>query len=149
MRTWLHAAAIAGGPFFAVLAARSAGGGHGSAWVWAAAATGEPGQAGQPGQPGEPGRPGQPGEPGRQSSSGASIVSRSGNSCAVTLGGNATAHVLGTTFSIEEIRDGRATLRVEEQHVSGAPGETVSAGSLKVRFTAVTEENVSFSASLD
>lgn len=76
-------------------------------------------------------------------------MSCSGNSCEVTLAGGATVHVLGATFSIQEIRDGRATLRFQERSVSGAPGQTVSAGPLTMRFTAVTEDGVSFTASRD
>jgi hypothetical protein len=76
-------------------------------------------------------------------------VSCSGTSCEVTLAGNATVHAVGATFSIQEIGDGRATLQVQGRNVSGAPGETVSAGSLAIRFTAVTEDSVSFTVSLD
>ncbi len=139
MRTWLRAAVVAGGLLFAVVAACSAGSGHGKTRVWAVATAG----------PGEPGQPGEPGAPGQRSSSGASVVSCSGNSCEVTLASNATVHVLGAMILIQEICDGRATLQVQERNVSGTPGETVSAGSLTMRFTAVTEDSVSFTASLD
>jgi hypothetical protein len=151
MRTWLRAAVIGGGLLFVVVAAASVGSGDGRTRVWAvaSAASGEPGQPGAPGGTGQPGQPGEPGAPGQRSSSGASVVSCSGNSCEVTLAGNATVHVQGATFSIQEIRDGRATLRVQEENVSGAAGQTVSAGSLTIRFTAVTEDSVSFTTSLD
>ena len=151
MRTWLRVAVVGCGVLDAVVAPGSVGSGAGRARVWAVAtaASGEPGQPGEPGEPGQPGQPGEPGAPGQRSSSGASVVSCSGNSCEVTLTGNATVHVLDATFSIQEIHNGQATLQVQERNISGAAGQTVSAGSLTIRFTAVTEDSVSFTASLD
>ncbi len=148
MRIWLRAAVVAGGLLFAVVAACSVGSGGGRTRVWAVATAGS-GRPGRPGRPRRPGPPGEPGAPGQRSSSAASVVSCSGNSCEVTLAGNATVHVLDAMFSIQEIRAGRATLLVQERNVSGAPGQTVSAGSLTIRFTAVTEDSVSFTASRD
>ncbi len=59
------------------------------------------------------------------------------------------SNVLGTTFTLRDIRDGRATVRVGDREVSGAEGETVAAGPLTLHLTAVTEDRVTFTASLD
>lgn len=73
-------------------------------------------------------------------------VSCSGSACTVTLAGSSRLTVLGTTFSLTSIQDGRATLDVGGQSVSCAQGETVSAGGVSVQCTAVTADSVSFTA---
>jgi hypothetical protein len=73
-------------------------------------------------------------------------VSCSGASCSVTLGGTSRLTVLGTTFSLSGIQDGRATLDVGGRSVSCAQGESVSAGGVTLACTAVTEDSVSFTA---
>jgi hypothetical protein len=66
----------------------------------------------------------------------------------VTLGGNgATAGVLGSLFAFTAVRDGRATLRVDDQDVSCAEGETVVAGGLQLRCRLVTGDSVTFDVS--
>jgi hypothetical protein len=87
---------------------------------------------------------GSSGEPG---SSSVSIVSCSGNSCSVTLSGNSLVRVLDTTFSVERIEDGRATLRVADREVSCSAGQSVSVGSLNLTCTRVTSDTVTFTAS--
>ena len=76
------------------------------------------------------------------------MVSCSGGTCTVTLGGSGSmAGVLGTTISIRDIDAGRATLRVGDQDVVCVPGQTTAAGRLTLRCTAVTEDTVQFTAS--
>ena len=147
MRTLPPVAVIGGGLLLVVLSACSIGSGDRRAGTWSVSAAGASGAAGAAGEPGEPGQPGQPGQPGEPGSAAVSVVSCTVDSCTVTLGGDATAHVLGVTFSLQDIRDGRATVRVQNRDVSGTPGETVSAGPLTLRFTAVTDDTVSFTAS--
>lgn len=75
------------------------------------------------------------------------VVSCSGNTCSVTLGGEGSgAQVLGTRISLEHIRDGQATLRVADEDVSCAEGHSVSAGGLQLRCTSVTTDTVAFTA---
>ncbi len=76
-------------------------------------------------------------------------VSCSGSSCSVTLSGDgAEAEILGTTLSLGEVRDGRASLSVAGASVSCAEGESVAAGSLELQCTSVTEDSVELTASL-
>ena len=76
-------------------------------------------------------------------------VSCSGSSCSVTLKGDgASAEILGTDLAFGGVQDGRATLRVGDNEVSCAQGESVSAGPLSLECTAVTEDSVELSASL-
>jgi hypothetical protein len=65
----------------------------------------------------------------------------------VTLSGNAMVYVLGTTISLDSISNGRANLRVGGQGVSCSEGQTVSAGSLDLTCTSVTDDTVAFTAS--
>ena len=77
-----------------------------------------------------------------------SMVSCSGDTCTVTLGGNGSrVHVLGVTISFESINDGRATLRVGDRTVSCIQGQSVTAGSLRLTCSTVTEDRVTFTAS--
>jgi hypothetical protein len=76
-------------------------------------------------------------------------VSCSSSSCSVTLTGDgAEAEILGTTLSLGEVRDGRASLSVAGASVSCAEGESVAAGSLELQCTSVTEDSVELTASL-
>lgn len=76
-----------------------------------------------------------------------SMASCSGAWCSVTLAGRGSrVHVLGTTITFEEIRDGRAALRVGDQTVSCTAGHSVSAGRLRLTCTTVTEDSVSVTA---
>ena len=68
----------------------------------------------------------------------------SGTSCTVTLSGNSTVHVLDTTFSLDRVSDGGATLLVDGEEVPCTEGETVPAGSLTLRCTSVTDDAVTF-----
>ena len=82
------------------------------------------------------------------SSSGAgsvSLVSCSGNSCSVTLGGSGSrAHVLGTTFALAAVDGDRATLRVDGRDVTCDLGRGVSVGGLRLTCTAATDDSVTF-----
>src|ERR687893_3057230 len=76
-------------------------------------------------------------------------VSCSGSSCTVKLSGEgAEAEILGTTLSLGSVEDGRASLSVAGASVSCAEGESVSAGSLQLQCTSVTEDSVELTASL-
>ena len=74
-----------------------------------------------------------------------SLVSCSGNSCSVTLGGSGSrAHVLGTTFSLAAIDGDRATLRVDGRDVTCELGRSVPVGALRLTCTAATDDTVTF-----
>jgi hypothetical protein len=76
-------------------------------------------------------------------------VSCSGTSCSVTLSGDgAKADLLNTTVAFGGVDNGRATLRVGDQEVSCAQGESVQAGPLNLECTEVTENSVKLTASL-
>jgi hypothetical protein len=76
-------------------------------------------------------------------------VSCSSGTCTVTLSGDgAEAEILGTTLTLGEIQDGRASLRVGGASVSCGEGETVTAGPLRLECSSVTEDSVDLSASL-
>jgi hypothetical protein len=75
-------------------------------------------------------------------------VNCSGSSCSVTLAGSSRVTVLGTTLSLSGVEGGRATLDVGGRSVSCAPGQSVSAGPLAMTCTAVTDDSVSFTATL-
>ena len=77
-------------------------------------------------------------------------LSCSGSSCTVTLTGDgAEVEILGTTVSLGSVEDGRASLSVAGASVSCAEGESVSAGSLALECTSVTEDSVQLTASLN
>ncbi len=77
-------------------------------------------------------------------------VSCSGSSCSVTLSGDgAEAEILGTTLSLGSVQDGRAALNVAGASVSCTEGESVTAGSLQLQCTSVTEDAVELTASLN
>jgi hypothetical protein len=119
----------------------------------AASAAGSPGAAGAPGEPGSPGAagaPGEPGSPGTDADAGAlSIASCSESSCSVTLAGTGSrVQVLGATITFEEIRDGRATLRVDDQPITCTEGQSASAGPLTLTCTDVTSDAVTVTVSL-
>ncbi len=77
-------------------------------------------------------------------------VSCSGSSCSVTLSGDgAEAEILGTTLSLGSVQDGRASLSVAGASVSCTEGESVTAGSLQLQCTSVTEDAVELTASLN
>jgi hypothetical protein len=74
-----------------------------------------------------------------------SLVSCSGDSCSVTLGGSGSrAHVLGTTFGLATIDGNRATLRVDGRDVTCDLGLSVPVGALRVTCTAATDDTVTF-----
>ena len=74
-----------------------------------------------------------------------SLVSCSGNSCSVTLGGSGSrAHVLGTTFGLAAIDGDRATLRVDGRDVACDLGRSVSISALRLTCTAVTDDTATF-----
>jgi len=76
-----------------------------------------------------------------------SIVSCSGSSCTLTLGGvRARVHVLGTGIFLGDIRNGRATVRVGDRDTSLTQGRTVSVDRLRLRCTAVSSDTVTIEA---
>ena len=76
-------------------------------------------------------------------------VSCSSSSCTVTLSGDgAEADILGTTLSFDGVKDGRASLSVGSTSVSCAEGENVSAGSLKLECSSVTDDSVKLTATV-
>lgn len=76
-------------------------------------------------------------------------VECSGSSCVVTLSGDGTeVDVLGTTVTLGQVQDGRATVGIAGQEVSCSEGESVSAGPLSLECTTVTPENVIMTATL-
>ena len=77
-------------------------------------------------------------------------VSCASSSCTVTLSGDgAEAEILGTTLSLGNVENGRASLSVAGASVSCAEGESVSAGSLQLECTSVTDESVELTASVN
>ena len=77
------------------------------------------------------------------------LVSCSSSSCTVTLSGDgAEAEILGTTLSFDGVKDGRASLSVGSTSVSCAEGENVSAGSLKLECSSVTDDSVKLTATV-
>ena len=76
-------------------------------------------------------------------------VECSGSSCVVTLSGDGTeVDVLGTTVTLGQVQDGRATVGIAGQEVSCSEGESVSAGPLSLECTTVTQDSVTMTASL-
>jgi hypothetical protein len=76
-------------------------------------------------------------------------VSCTGSSCTVTLNGHgAEVEILGTTLTLGEIQDGRASLSVAGASVSCTEGESVTAGRLNLECTSVTDDSVELTASL-
>ena len=74
-----------------------------------------------------------------------SLVSCSGNSCSVTLGGSGSrAHVLGSTFRLAAIDGDRATLRVDGRDVACDLGRSVTVGALRLTCTSATDDTVTF-----
>ena len=71
------------------------------------------------------------------------IVSCSGDTCSVLLGGDATVQVLGTRISILRIEGDQATLQVDGREVSCSPGRAASAGAVRLVCTEVTAGTVS------
>ena len=76
-------------------------------------------------------------------------VSCSGRTCTVTLSGEGEkAEILGTTLTLGEIQDGKASLSVGGTSVSCGEGETVTAGPLRLECSSVTADSVDLTASL-
>ncbi|WP_448639885.1 hypothetical protein [Geodermatophilus sp. URMC 63] len=74
-----------------------------------------------------------------------SLVSCSGDSCTVTLGGSgARAHVLGTTIDFVSIDGDRAVLRVGDQDVTCTAGQSTTVGALALACTEVAGDRVVF-----
>ncbi|MGY2130470.1 hypothetical protein [Blastococcus sp. SYSU DS0617] len=80
---------------------------------------------------------------------GSENVSCSPSSCTVTLeSSDAQVEVLGTALAFTGTEDGRASLSVGSATVSCAEGENVSAGSLSLRCSSVSDDRVELTASL-
>ena len=106
----------------------------------AASATGSPGAAGAPGEHGSPGTDADAGA--------LSIASCSESSCSVTLAGTGSrVQVLGTTIAFEDVRDGRATLRVDDQTITCTEGQSAPAGPVTLTCTEVTSDAVTVTVS--
>src|SRR3954451_10743278 len=76
-------------------------------------------------------------------------LSCSATSCSVTLSGDgASADVLGNKLAFGGVDNARATLRVGDNEVSCAQGESVDAGPLSLECTEVTDDSVKLTASL-
>jgi len=66
----------------------------------------------------------------------------------VTLAGNGSrVQVLGTDIAFDNVRDARATVRVDEHSVTCAEGQSTSAGPLTLTCTAVTNDSVTMTVS--
>ena len=118
----------------------------GSAGVSASAAsvTGSPGADGSPSADGSPGADGSSGA----AASAVSTVSCSGTSCSVTLAGTGSrVQVLGTAIAFEDVRDGQATVRVDEQTITCAEGQSASVGPVTLTCTDVTSNSVTMTVS--
>jgi hypothetical protein len=77
-----------------------------------------------------------------------SLVSCSGDSCSVTLGGSGSrAHVLGTTFGLAVVNGDRATLRVDGRDVTFTRGNSISVGVLRLTCTDAADDTVTFTVS--
>src|SRR3712207_6595061 len=77
-------------------------------------------------------------------------VSCTTSSCTVTLSGDgAEVDILGTTLSLGDVQDGRASLSVGGASVSCAEGESVTAGPLELQCSSVTDDSVELTASLN
>jgi hypothetical protein len=73
----------------------------------------------------------------------------SDGSCTAKLTGDgAEAEILGTTLTLGSVQDGRASISVAGASVSCAEGESVTAGSLELECTSVTEDSVELTASV-
>ena len=78
-----------------------------------------------------------------------SIASCSEGSCSVTLAGTGSrVQILGATISFEEVRDGQAALRVDDQDITCTEGQSASAGALTLTCTDVTSNSVTMTVSL-
>jgi hypothetical protein len=78
-----------------------------------------------------------------------SLVSCTGSSCSVTLGGRgSSAEVFGVPLVFDSIAGGRASVRVGGTPITCGAGERVSAGRLALDCTRVTEDTVSFSGTM-
>jgi hypothetical protein len=67
----------------------------------------------------------------------------------VTLAGTGSrVQVLGTTISFEDVRDGQATLRVDDQIITCTEGQSASAGPVALTCTDVTSGSVTMTVSL-
>ncbi|MGY2003658.1 hypothetical protein [Blastococcus sp. SYSU DS1024] len=76
-------------------------------------------------------------------------VDCSGDSCSVTLGADSrSVEVLGTTLSFDGVQDGEASFSVGDQEVSCTEGQSTNAGPLVLECTTVTDDSVTFTASL-
>ena len=74
----------------------------------------------------------------------------SSGTCTVTLSGDgAEAEILGTTLSLGNVENGRASLSVGDASVSCAEGESVTAGPLDLQCSSVTEDSVELTASVN
>jgi hypothetical protein len=77
-------------------------------------------------------------------------VSCSTSSCTVTLSGEgAEAEIFGSTLSLGDVQDGRASLSVGGATVSCGEGESVVAGPLELQCSSITEDGVELTASLN
>jgi len=65
----------------------------------------------------------------------------------VLAGTGSHVRVLDTTISFQGVQDGRAALRVGEQDVSCARGQSLLSGSLRLECTTVSDSRVEFTVS--
>ncbi|SEL16160.1 hypothetical protein SAMN04515665_10922 [Blastococcus sp. DSM 46786] len=76
-------------------------------------------------------------------------VDCSGTSCSATLSPDTqSVEILGTSVSFGGVQDGEATFSVGNQEVSCTEGQSVGAGPLTVECTTVSDDSVTFTASL-
>jgi hypothetical protein len=78
-----------------------------------------------------------------------SLVSCTGSSCSVTLGGRGSSvEVFGVPLVFDSIAGGRASVRVGGTPVTCTEGERVTAGRLQLSCTRVTGDTVSFAGTM-
>jgi hypothetical protein len=74
-------------------------------------------------------------------------VSCQGDSCSLVLAGRETrVQVFESTISFVAVREGEATLQVDQQDVTCTEGSDIAAGSLSISCTRVTDDRVEFTA---
>ena len=132
------------GALLAASASTAGAGGPGWPWAGSFVRTGSTTSSSAPGSAGVVSSSSVVGSSTAGGASGAvGIVSCSGDTCSVMLGGDATVEVLGARISILRIAGDQATLQVDGQEVSCSPGRTASAGAVRLVCTEVTAGTVS------
>ena len=88
------------------------------------------------------------GADGADGASALAVVTCVVDACSVELqGAGSRVEVLGTSISLADVVDDRATLRVDDQDVSCAESATLTAGSIALECTRVDDDAVEFTAS--